>query len=78
MVVFKDDPEKYNSPDAYNKIQKDMVKVMELNKIIMKMDEDISLKPMVSSFFLLKNDFVTQFQIFSLSKSPVVIRLMKK
>lgn len=49
MVVFKDDPEQYNSPDAYLKIQNDIIKVMELNKIIMKMDEDISLKPMVSN-----------------------------
>jgi COP9 signalosome complex subunit 3 len=47
MVVFKDDPEKYNNPDAYLKIQEDMISVMELNKKIIKMDEEINLTPMV-------------------------------
>lgn len=52
MVVFKDDPEKYNNPAAYLKIQEDMISVMELNKKIIKMDEEINLTPMVRIFLL--------------------------
>uniref|UniRef100_A0A1L8DTA1 COP9 signalosome complex subunit 3 n=1 Tax=Nyssomyia neivai TaxID=330878 RepID=A0A1L8DTA1_9DIPT len=43
MVVFKDDPEKYDSPDMFLKVQDDMARVMELNKQIIKMEEEIML-----------------------------------
>lgn len=46
MVVFKDDPEKYNSPTMYLKIQEDMNVVIELNKKISAMEEEIMLTPM--------------------------------
>ncbi|XP_055376294.1 COP9 signalosome complex subunit 3 [Condylostylus longicornis] len=46
MVIFKDDPEKYCSPEMFLKIQEDMSRVMELNKQINKMEEDIMLNPM--------------------------------
>lgn len=39
MVVFKDDPEKYNSPNMYLKIQEQMNNVIELNKKISTMEE---------------------------------------
>lgn len=45
MVVFKDDPEKYNSHQMYLKVQEDMNNVIELNKKISKMEEDIILTP---------------------------------
>lgn len=48
MVVFKDDPEKYNSPEMFQCIQEDITLVMELNKQIVKMEEDIKLNPHVS------------------------------
>lgn len=48
MVVFKDDPEKYDSPEMFLKIQEDMQQVMELNKQINKMEEEIILNPVVS------------------------------
>lgn len=48
MVVFKDDPEKYNSPEMFLKIQKNMAQTMDLIKQINKMEEDILLNPMVS------------------------------
>lgn len=54
MVVFKDDPEKYNSPEMFLKIQKDMAQTMDLIRQINKMEEDILLNPMVS---LLNNEF---------------------
>lgn len=46
MVVFKDDPEKYNSHDMYLKVQEDMNTVIELNKKISAMEEEIMLTPM--------------------------------
>lgn len=46
MVVFKDDPEKYNSPNMYLKIQEDMDNVIDLNKKISAMEEEIMLTPM--------------------------------
>lgn len=48
MVVFKDDPEKYNSPEMFQNIQEDITQVMELNKQIVKMEEEIKLNPHVS------------------------------
>ena len=45
MVVFKDDPEKYNTPNMYLKIQEDMNNVIELNKKISTMEEEIMLTP---------------------------------
>ncbi|XP_067643260.1 COP9 signalosome complex subunit 3 [Eurosta solidaginis] len=45
MVVFKDDPEKYNSPEMFLKVQEDMAQTMELIKQINKMEEEILLNP---------------------------------
>lgn len=52
MVVFKDDPEKYNSPEMFLKIQEDMDNVMALVKQLNKMEEEIILNPMVKLFSL--------------------------
>ncbi|CAG9804610.1 unnamed protein product [Chironomus riparius] len=46
MVVFHDDPEKYNTPHMYLNIQEDMNKIIELNKKITQMEEEIMLTPM--------------------------------
>jgi len=46
MVVFKDDPEKYDTPNIYLKIQEDMNSVIDLNKKISQMEEEIMLQPM--------------------------------
>lgn len=51
MVVFKDNPEKYDSADRFLKIQEDMNSVMELNKRIKKMEEEVKLNPMVSVIY---------------------------
>lgn len=48
MVVFKNDPEKYNTPEMFERIQMDITQVMELNKQIIKMEEEIKLNPHVS------------------------------
>lgn len=48
MVVFKDDPEKYNTPEMFQSIKEDITSVMELNKQIVKMEEEIKLNPHVS------------------------------
>lgn len=50
MVVFKDDPQKYNTPEMFLKVQEDIVKVMELQKQILKKEEAIMLNPAVSTF----------------------------
>lgn len=47
MVVFKDDPEKYNSPEMFAQIQQDITEIMELNKQVVKMEEEIKLNPQV-------------------------------
>lgn len=46
MVVFKDDPEKYDSPEMFVAVQEEMARVMSLNEQILKMDEDIMLNMM--------------------------------
>lgn len=48
MVVFRDNPEKYNTPEMFSNIQNDITQVMELNKQIVKMEEQIKLNPQVS------------------------------
>lgn len=45
MVIFKDGAEKYNSPEMFLKVQDEVAKVMELNKQVLKMEEDIILNP---------------------------------
>lgn len=45
MVVFKDDSEKYDSPEMFLKIQDEIAKVMDLIKQITKMEEEIMLNP---------------------------------
>lgn len=47
MVVFKDDPEKYNTPEMFLKIQQDISKVMDLHKQIAVNEESIMLNPLV-------------------------------
>ncbi|KFB41777.1 AGAP006445-PA-like protein [Anopheles sinensis] len=45
MVVFKDDPEQYNNQEMFDKVQAEIGSVMELNKQVLKMDEEIMLNP---------------------------------
>ncbi|XP_035794286.1 COP9 signalosome complex subunit 3-like [Anopheles albimanus] len=45
MVVFKDDPEQYNNQEMFDKVQAEIGVVMDLNKQILKMDEEIMLNP---------------------------------
>lgn len=49
MVVFKDDPEKYNTPEMFLKIQQDISKVMDLHRQIAINEESIMLNPLVSA-----------------------------
>lgn len=46
MVIFKDDPEKYDSPEMFLRLQEQIAKAMELNKKITDMEEEIMLNPM--------------------------------
>merc|ERR1719309_138437 len=41
MVVFHDNPEKYNNPEMLNKIDLQMGSCMELDAMLQKMDEEI-------------------------------------
>lgn len=52
MVVFKDDPEKYNTPEMFLKLQQDISKVMDLHKQIAINEESIMLNPLVSWIIL--------------------------
>lgn len=45
MVIFKDGAEKYNTPEMFIKVQNEVAKVMELNKQLLKMEEEIVLNP---------------------------------
>ncbi|EDW79319.1 uncharacterized protein Dwil_GK13507 [Drosophila willistoni] len=46
MVLFKNDPEKYNSPDMFLNVQTNITQVLDLVKQINKMEEEILLNPM--------------------------------
>lgn len=45
MVVFHDDPEKYNSPQMLAKLEKEMEACMELDKRVLEMEEEVVLTP---------------------------------
>lgn len=48
MVLFQDDPEKFTTPATLQLIQDEITHVIEMNKQIIKMDEEIKLNPQVS------------------------------
>lgn len=48
MVVFKDDPQRYNTPEMFLKIQQDITAVMNLHKQIATKEEHIMLNPIVN------------------------------
>ena len=48
MVVFYDDPEKYKSPEMFLKLQENMTEIIDVLKIITRMEEQILLNPTVS------------------------------
>jgi len=50
MVLFKDDPEKYNSPDMFLNVQNNITHVLDQVRQINKMEEEIILNPMVGFF----------------------------
>lgn len=58
MVVFKDNPEKYDSADRFLKIQEDMKSVMKLNKRIKKMEEEVKLNTMVSIIYIVDHQLM--------------------
>lgn len=45
MVVFHDDPEKYNSPQMLAKLEKEMQTCTELDKRVLEMEEEVVLTP---------------------------------
>lgn len=45
MVIFKDGSENYNTPEVFLKVQNEVAQVMELNKQLLKMEEEIILNP---------------------------------
>lgn len=49
MVLFKDDPEKYNSPEMFLNVQNNITHVLDQVRQINKMEEEIILNPMVGS-----------------------------
>jgi len=56
MVLFKDDPEKYNSPDMFLNVQNNITHVLDQVRQINKMEEEIILNPMV--YFALEIHFI--------------------
>lgn len=45
MVVFHDDPEKYNSPRMLAKLEKEMAACAELDKRVLEMEEEVIVTP---------------------------------
>ncbi|XP_046610346.1 COP9 signalosome complex subunit 3 [Neodiprion virginianus] len=45
MVVFHDDPEKYNSPEMLARLEKEMEACTELDKRVLEMEEEVLLAP---------------------------------
>ncbi|XP_015126152.1 COP9 signalosome complex subunit 3 [Diachasma alloeum] len=45
MVVFHDDPEKYNSPRMLARLEKQMAACAELDKRVLEMDEEVTVMP---------------------------------
>ena len=45
MVVFHDDPEKYNSPIMLAKLEKEMAECAELGKKVLEMEEEVITTP---------------------------------
>lgn len=45
MVVFHDDPEKYNSPQMLAKLEKEMAACAELDKRVQEMEEEVIVTP---------------------------------
>lgn len=45
MVIFHDDPEKYNSPVMLKKLEEQVAMCMELDKKIQQMEEEIIINP---------------------------------
>lgn len=64
MVVFKDDPENYNTPDMFLHIQNDIKQIMDLNKKVVRMEEEIKLNALVCSIF--------KFDIFQFSHTILI------
>lgn len=64
MVVFKDDPQKYNTPSMFQKIQQDITRVMELHKQIAEKEEAIMLNPLVCVFFNINHSILMHIIIF--------------
>lgn len=65
MVVFKDDPEKYNTPEMFLKIQEDISKVMDLHKQIAVNEESIMLNPLVRWYIFMNLFVLFQTQAFN-------------
>lgn len=61
MVVFKDDPQKYNTPGMFQKIQHDITRVMELHKQIADKEVAITLNPLVRRRLKFDDFFICSF-----------------
>ena len=45
MVIFHDDPEKYNSPRMLAKLEKEMATCVELGRKVLDMEEEVIVSP---------------------------------
>lgn len=45
MVIFRDEPDKYGGPDVLNSLEAQLSLCMELDKQILKMDDEIQVNP---------------------------------
>ena len=46
MVIFHDDPEKYDSPRMLTKLEKEMAECAELGKKVLEMEEEVVVTPL--------------------------------
>jgi len=71
MVVFKDDPEKFNTPEMFLKIQHDISKIIDLHKQIAINEESIMLNPLYVKKSTGKEDDDVSCQSKSYTADPV-------
>ena len=56
MVIFHDDPEKYNSPRMLAKLEKEMAACAALDKRVIEMEEEVMVTPRYVQKALGQND----------------------
>lgn len=60
MVIFHDDPEKYNSLQMLTKLEKEMATCTELDKKVLEMEDEVVVTPQFVRKLCIQNDMDDQ------------------